>query len=71
MAPALKSRQFLQSATDDQISVLVAVGVPGTQMGAFSIDFGGPLTSEQIKAVTTYLRSLEASAPDVPDWREF
>ena len=39
-------------------------------MRAFSQDFGGPLTSEQIKAVTTYLRSWEDEAPDNPNWRE-
>ena len=69
IGPALNSKQFLQSATDEQINVLIAVGVPGSQMNAYSIDFGGPLTSEQIKAVTTFLRSLEPDAPDVPDWR--
>jgi hypothetical protein len=38
-------------------------------MGAYSLDFGGPLTLEQITAITTYLRSLEEDAPDDPDWR--
>lgn len=70
VGPALNSEQFLQSATDDQIQGLVAVGVPGTQMSAYSLDFGGPLTSEQIKAVTTFIRSWEDDAPDRPDWRE-
>lgn len=69
IGPALNSKGFLQSATDEQIALLVAVGVPGSQMNAYSIDFGGSLTSEQIDAVTTYLRSLEPDAPDVPDWR--
>ncbi|HSF87629.1 MAG TPA: cytochrome c [Acidimicrobiia bacterium] len=69
VGPALNAKQFLQSATDEQIDVLIAVGVPGSQMSAYSIDFGGPLTSEQVKAVTTFLRSLEPNAPDVPDWR--
>ncbi len=69
IGPALNSKQFLQSATDEQIDVLIAIGVPGTEMNPYSIDFGGPLTSEQIKAVTTFLRSLEPNAPDVPDWR--
>jgi mono/diheme cytochrome c family protein len=68
-APALNSKQFLQSA-DEQIEPLISVGVPGSAMGAFSQDFGGPLTSAQIRAVTTYLRSLEDEAPDNPDWRE-
>ena len=68
-APALNAQQFLQAATDEQIQLLVAVGVPGSAMGAYSQDFGGPLTSEQIKAVTTFLRSLEEDAPDFPNWR--
>jgi mono/diheme cytochrome c family protein len=69
-APALNSQQFLQSASDEQIQLLVSVGVPGTAMGAYSQDFAGPLTSEQIKAITTYLRSWEEDAPDRDDWRD-
>lgn len=68
-APALNSKEFLQSADDAQIESLVAVGVPGSQMGAYSQDFAGPLTSAQIRAVATYLRSLEADAPSNPNWR--
>lgn len=68
-APALNSKQFLQEATDEQARQLVAVGVPGTQMSAFSQDFAGPLTSEQIRAVITYVRSWEEDAPDDPEWR--
>lgn len=70
VGPALNSTQFLQSANDHQIQGLVAVGVPGTQMSAYSLDFGGPLTTEQIKAVTTFIRSWEPEAPDRPDWRD-
>ena len=68
-APALNSRQFLQSSSDEQARLLISVGVPGTTMSAFSQDHGGPLTSEQIRAVTTYIRSWEDEAPDRPDWR--
>lgn len=68
-APALNSQQFLQSATDEQTRLLISVGVPGTAMGAYSQDHGGPLTSEQIRAVTAYLRGWKDEAPDVPDWR--
>ncbi len=68
--PALNSEQFLAAATDLQITSLVAVGVPGSQMNAYSLDFGGPLTSEQIEAVTTFLRRWEEDAPDVPNWRD-
>lgn len=69
IGPALNSKQFLQSATDEQAATLVAVGVPGSQMNAYSLDFGGPLTSEQIEAVVAYIRSWEPEAPDRPDWR--
>ncbi|MGB8361252.1 MAG: cytochrome c [Acidimicrobiia bacterium] len=69
VGPALNSRQFMQSATTEQMMGLVAVGVPGTQMSAYSQDFGGPLTDEQIKAVATFVRSWEPDAPDNPDWR--
>lgn len=68
--PALNSTQFLQSATDDQTRTLIAVGIPGSDMGAYSLDFGGTLTSEQIKSITTYIRSWEPDAPDRPDWRD-
>ena len=69
-APALNSQQFLTAAADEQISALIAVGVPGSQMSAYSLDFGGALTLEQIEAITTYLRGLEETAPDFPDWRD-
>jgi mono/diheme cytochrome c family protein len=70
-ASALNSRQFLSAAADEQIRSIVAVGITGSEMVAYSIDFGGPLTSGQIDAVTAYLRSLEPDAPDRPDWRDF
>jgi mono/diheme cytochrome c family protein len=69
VGPALNSKQFLQASTDEQTSLLVSVGVPGSQMSAYSQDFGGPLTSEQIKSVAVFMRSWEPDAPDVPEWR--
>ena len=69
-APALNSKQFLDSAVVDQIIALVSHGVPGTAMAAWSVDFGGPLTSEQIRAVSAYVDSWRADAPDRPDWLE-
>jgi ubiquinol-cytochrome c reductase cytochrome c subunit len=69
IGPALNSQQFLQTATNAQIELLVSVGVPGSQMGAYSLDHGGPLTSEQIKALALFIRSWEEDAPDNPDWR--
>lgn len=69
-APALNAKQFLASADNSQIELIVSVGVPGTQMSAWAQDFSGPLTSEQIKSIATYLRSLEPAAPDNPNWRQ-
>jgi mono/diheme cytochrome c family protein len=69
-APALNSKQFLQSASDEQTELIVSVGIPGTQMSAYSQDFSGPLTSEQIRAITVFIRSWEDDAPDRPDWRD-
>jgi len=69
-APVLDSQQFLKNTTDAQIANLVAGGVPGTDMPAWSLAFAGTLTDEQIRQITTYLRSLEPSAPDVPTWRQ-
>jgi cbb3-type cytochrome c oxidase subunit III len=68
-APALNAKEFLQSADDNQIRQLIAVGIPGSAMSAFSQDFAGPLTSAQIRAVAAYLRSLEEEAPSNPNWR--
>ncbi len=67
--PVLNSKEFLGSVRDEQVESLIAVGVPGSQMAAYSLDYGGPLTSEQIRAIAVYLRSLEEEAPQVPDWR--
>jgi mono/diheme cytochrome c family protein len=68
-APVLNSQEFLKNTTDAQITNLIAGGVPGTEMPAWSLAFSGTLTDEQIHQITTYLRSLEPSAPSVPTWR--
>jgi mono/diheme cytochrome c family protein len=69
-APVLNSTQFLKSTKDPQIQALVAGGISGTEMPAWSLAFGGTLTDEQIVQITTYLRSLEHNAPSVPNWRQ-
>jgi mono/diheme cytochrome c family protein len=68
-APALNSQQFLRSVTDEQIRRIVSVGVSGTPMPAWSNEFGGPLTAQEMQAIVSYLRSLQKNAPNVPDWR--
>ncbi len=69
-APVLNSQQFLKSTTNAQIENIVSGGVSGTEMPAWSLDFGGTLTAEQVQQVTTYLRSLQPNAPSVPSWRQ-
>ncbi len=69
IGPALNSQEFLTAATDDQITALISVGIPGSLMSAYLLEFGGPLTAEEIDGLTTYLRSWEEDAPEVPDWR--
>jgi mono/diheme cytochrome c family protein len=69
VGPTLNSQQFLQASSDAQTEQIIAVGVPGSQMSAYSQDYAGPLTSEQIRALAVYIRSWEEDAPDVPDWR--
>ena len=68
-APTLNSKQFLSTTSDAQAALIITGGVPGSSMSAWSQDFGGPLTLEQIRQLTTFLRSLEPNAPSIPDWR--
>lgn len=69
-APTLAVSEFLSSTTDDQMHLLVAGGVSGTDMSAWAQEYGGSLTDEQVTQLVTYLRSLEEGAPSVPDWRQ-
>jgi mono/diheme cytochrome c family protein len=68
-APALNSQQFLTGITDEQMHRIVSAGITGTEMPAWSNEFGGPLTDEEIAAVVAYVRSWQRTAPSVPDWR--
>jgi len=69
VGPAIGSKEFLDTTDDRQLSQLIAVGIPGSEMVPYSSDFGGPLTSEEITSVTVYLRSLAEEAPSNPNWR--
>jgi mono/diheme cytochrome c family protein len=68
-APTLNSKQFLSTTTNNQMALIITGGVSGSSMSAWSLDFGGSLTDEQIRQLTTYLRTLEKNAPSIPDWR--
>lgn len=69
-APALNSEEFLAEASDRQIHHVTQAGIPGTEMGAWWIELGGPLTDEEVRAVVAYIVSWTATAPSRPDWRD-
>ena len=69
VAPALNSKSLLADVSDDQLFGLTRTGVPGTGMPAWSQDFGGPMTDEQVRELVAFIRSwepgLEPIAPSV------
>ena len=68
--PTLNAKEFLKTTTDAQMQLLISGGVSGSDMPAWSLDYGGTMTDEQVRQLVTYLRSLEPHAPSVPDWRK-
>lgn len=60
-APALNVKSFLTDTNDAAIQQIITLGVPGTAMPAW----GDRLTEAEIQAIVGYLRSWEATAPDV------
>ena len=68
-APTLNSHQFLSSTSDAQIQALISGGISGSDMSAYGLDYGGTFTAEQVRQIVAYLRSLEAKAPSIPEWR--
>lgn len=69
IAPTLAAKEFLSVTADQQLTYLIAAGVPGTTMPPYHLDFGGPFTEQEIARIVRYLRSLEADAPSAPNWR--
>jgi mono/diheme cytochrome c family protein len=63
--PALKSRSLLKTTPDSLFFSLIRSGVPNTQMPAWSVDYGGPLTDEDVRDVVALLRSWEPTAPEL------
>lgn len=61
IAPALNDQTFLSTTPDAAIQAIIAGGVTGTVMPAWS----GYLTDSDIAAITAYLRSLQPNAPIV------
>lgn len=64
-APALNSQQFLTAAHDEMMFGLIASGIPGSEMPAWSQAHGGPFTDEEIRQIVAFIRSWEPTAPDL------
>lgn len=65
MAPALNNALFLGNTADAQIRQIIAMGVPGTVMPAWS----SRLSDAQMNDLIAYLRSLEPDAPTITEAR--
>lgn len=65
VGPALNNRQLLKNTPDEIFFSVIRSGVPNTQMPSWSVDFGGPLTDEDIHNVVALLRSWEPNAPEI------
>jgi len=63
-APALNDKTLLAETSDERIFGLISVGIPGTEMPAWSQKHGGLFTDEQIYQIASFIRSWEADAPD-------
>jgi len=62
---ALNDKILLRNTLDDILFSVTRSGVPSTQMPAWSVDFGGPLTDEDIKDVVAFIRAWEPTAPEI------
>lgn len=62
---ALNNKTLLKNTFDEVFFSVVRSGVPSTQMPAWSVDFGGPLTDEDIRSVVAFIRAWEPTAPEI------
>ncbi len=65
VGPALNNRAVLKNTLDAIFFSVIRSGVPGTEMPAWSVDFGGPLTDEDIRDAVAYMRAWEPTAPEI------
>jgi mono/diheme cytochrome c family protein len=65
VGPALNNRTLLKNTLDSVFFSIIRSGVPGTQMPAWSVDYGGPLTDEEIRDLVAFIRAWEPNAPEV------
>ena len=57
VGPALNNKALLKNTLDTIFFSVVRSGVPSTQMPAWSVDYGGPLTDEDVRDVVAFIRA--------------
>lgn len=65
-APALVNKTFLESASNAFLERSIGFGRPGTSMGAYSKQLGGPLEQKQLEALVGLIRSKGPQPIDLP-----
>ncbi len=65
--PALKTKEFLNEATDAVIINTISDGRPGTSMPAWGQSRGGPYNHQVVEDLTAFIRAWEADAPSVEE----
>lgn len=65
VGPALNSHDLLTLTVDEALFSLTRTGIPGTTMPAWGQAFGGPFTDEQLSQLVAYIRTWEATAPEI------
>jgi len=65
LGTALNNKQLLKNTFDEIFFSVIRSGVPSTEMPAWSVDFGGPLTDEDIRSVVAFIRAWEPTAPEI------
>lgn len=65
LGPALNNKQVLDNTPDNVFFSVVRSGVPNTQMPAWSVEYGGPLTDEDVRDIVALLRSWQPTAPEI------
>jgi mono/diheme cytochrome c family protein/rhodanese-related sulfurtransferase len=65
-APSLVNPTFLESASDDFLHRSIAMGRPGTSMGAYGKARGGPLDDAGVDRLVHYLREQGPAARALP-----
>ena len=63
-ANALSNQDFLKAADDDFMRDAINMGRPGTKMSAWSEEYGGPLSVEDVENLTAAIRSWQTEPSD-------